>query len=182
MEKFSIEHTLKLEGKTISGKITNVNWGKYKRGQDCIGESMIDLGFYHICSMDRPELSKNTLFLLGRADSEDDFAISYTYKTKKEAKAMYGFIMKYTKKMPKIEVMQERTIKYADSYTTYSKKYITTEEGKYTLEEFQKKNKKDRMELNRYKKFLSNNILSVLIEFNKLTLKERFKIFLFGKM
>ena len=59
--------------------------------------------------------------------------------------------------MPKIEVMQERTIKYADSYTTYSKKYITTEEGKYTLEEFQKKNKKDRMELNRYKKFLSNN-------------------------
>ena len=87
-----IEHTLKLEGETISGQITKVNWGKYL---DCEGEEIIiDKGGYrHLClskdfrvvSIDNPMIDCETLFLFGDNMEDDNKRISYTYDTEERA-------------------------------------------------------------------------------------------------
>lgn len=100
MKTLKLKHTLKLEWKTISGKITDVIWNDNKRG-DGITIYNKDRTL-RIVSLVLPELFESVFYVWGNnyGDSgyNDDGIVIYTYDTEEQAQKMYDFIMEHTKK------------------------------------------------------------------------------------
>ena len=101
MKTLKLKHTLKLEWRTISGKITDVIWNDNERG--CFNSILNDKGNLFICSANYPNLMANRIFIWGSEYDMDNDDIEYTYKTEEQAQNMYNFIMEHTEEEEKKE-------------------------------------------------------------------------------
>jgi len=119
MKKFSIKHNLKIQkdGLTIKGQILDVEWGEFERGyEDIISEKKL-----YIKSSLFPEFKERRLFIWGDKKTRDLEIISYTYKSKEEAKKMMDFINKYSAGYKEYGIKIEKDTITIDnvSYTIY---------------------------------------------------------------
>lgn len=103
---FKIKHTLKREGATISGRLTDVIWNDNKRAD---AEHQYEKKGIYICSAAVPSLTNWGLYIQGREEELDNIEINYTYDSVKRAKEVMEIINKATVKTKPIKTKPVKT-------------------------------------------------------------------------